>query len=116
MKAIVYTEFGPPEVLQLKEVEKPSPKKGEVLIKIYAAAVAKEDPEMRASPVLMVSGIQKKLYWGVISPEKSKWSEIAYKDSGKATRFLDLPFLELGLMPSIYVCLEKGRWQLNRSI
>jgi len=52
MKAIVYTEFGPPEVLQLKEVEKPGPKKGEVLIKIYAAAVAKEDPEMRAAPGL----------------------------------------------------------------
>jgi NADPH:quinone reductase-like Zn-dependent oxidoreductase len=52
MKAIVYTEFGPPDVLQLKEVEKPSPKKSEVLIKIYATAVAKEDPEMRASPGL----------------------------------------------------------------
>ena len=47
MKAIVYTEFGPPDVLQLKEVEKPSPKKSEVLIKIYAASVAKEDPEWR---------------------------------------------------------------------
>ncbi len=52
MKAIVYTEFGPPDVLQLKEVEKPSPNKSEVLIKIYATAVAKEDPEMRASPGL----------------------------------------------------------------
>ena len=52
MQAIVYTRFGPPEVLQLAQVTKPAPKANEVLIRIHATTVAAEDPGMRAAPGL----------------------------------------------------------------
>ncbi len=45
MKAIVYTKYGPPDVLEYTEVEKPSPKENEVLIKVQAASVNLSDWE-----------------------------------------------------------------------
>ncbi len=65
MKAIVYTKYGPPDVLQLKEVEKPVPKDNEVLIRIYATTVNRTDcATIRAKPFFM------RLITGLLKPKK----------------------------------------------
>ena len=54
MKAIVYTHYGPPEVLQFKEVENPSPEENEVLVKVRAATVNRTDcANLTAKPFIM---------------------------------------------------------------
>jgi NADPH:quinone reductase-like Zn-dependent oxidoreductase len=71
MKAVIYTKYGSPDVLQLKEVEKPIPKDDEVLIKVHAAEATKTDCELRSFK------FQVKWFWlplrvtmGLIKPKR----------------------------------------------
>ena len=62
MRAIVYTKYGPPDVLELKEVEKPTIKDNEVLIKVYATTVSSVDWRFRSGKKIigrMMSGLIK---------------------------------------------------------
>jgi len=64
MKAIVYTKYGPPDVLQLKEVEKPTAKDNEVLIKVHAASVNDWDwGLLRGKPFM------NRLFFGLLKPK-----------------------------------------------
>lgn len=68
MKAIVWTKYGSPDVLQLKEVEKPNPRDNEVLIKIHAATASQADTEFRRLKLPLLFSLFLRLYIGIIKP------------------------------------------------
>ena len=71
MKAIICTKYGPPEVLKMKEVEKPAPKDDEVLIKIFATAVTASDIYIRGSQIPIQFWIPMRIMLGLTKPRKS---------------------------------------------
>jgi NADPH:quinone reductase-like Zn-dependent oxidoreductase len=70
MKAIVYEKYGPPEVLQIKDVEKPTPKDNEVLIKNYATTVHIGDTRVRSFRVPTKHWLPMRLFLGIRKPKR----------------------------------------------
>jgi NADPH:quinone reductase-like Zn-dependent oxidoreductase len=71
MKAVVYERYGPPEVLQVKEVEKPVPKENEILIKIHATTVTSGDRRERSLDVPPGFGLITRLVMGITRPRRA---------------------------------------------
>jgi len=71
MKAIVCTKYGPPEVLQLKEVEKPTLRDNEVRIKIFASTVTSGDSRMRSFTVPLSFWLPARMALGLRKPNKA---------------------------------------------
>lgn len=71
MKAIICTKYGPPEVLQVKDVEKPSPRNNEVLIKIFATSVTASDCIIRSFKLPVTMWIPARLALGITKPRKA---------------------------------------------
>src|SRR3990172_9365176 len=89
MKAILYQRYGPPDVLELKEVEKPAPKENEVLIKIHATTVTSGD--WRAGSLEVPAGFKflSRLFFGFRKPKRQiLGTELAGKieEIGKSVR------------------------------
>ncbi len=70
MKAVIWTTYGGPDVLQLREIAKPVPKDNEVLIKVHAATVTAGDCEVRALKIPILYRLPLRLYVGFAKPQR----------------------------------------------
>jgi len=70
MKAVVYERYGPPEVLELRDVEKPTPREGEILIRVRATTVTSGDHRVRSLDVPAGFGLLSRLMLGVFGPRQ----------------------------------------------
>jgi len=118
MKAVVCTKYGPPEVLQYKDVETPAPKDNEVLIRVHAATVLAGDCELRSLKLPLTWRLLVRIAFGLRAPRKKILGQElageiesvgnAVKSSEKGDKVFAFTGLRLGAYAE-YDCLpEKG--------
>src|SRR6266581_3063682 len=71
MKAIICTKYGPPDVLQLQEVEKPVPRDNEIVVKVYATTVTAGESRVRSFTVPLSYWLPARLMIGLRKPKKA---------------------------------------------
>jgi len=117
MKAIIWTAYGPPEVLHLQEIDKPVPQDNEVLIKIHATTVTAGDCETRTLKLPMGIGFLMRLFVGIRKPTRililgQEFAGEVEKIGKEVTRFIpgDQVFGGTGFTKGTYaeyICLEE---------
>lgn len=117
MKAVIYKKYGGPDVLKLTEVEKPSPKDNEVLIKIYATTVTSGDTRLRSSDFPPLFWLPARLIFGFFKPKKKvlghEWAGIVEAKGKDITKFEvgDALFGTTTLLPTgsyaEYICIPE---------
>ena len=126
MKAIAYEKYGPPDVLELKDVVKPNPKDNEVLIKIHATTVTLYDCWARSSTSPAGFGLLMRISSGIRKPKQSiLGTELAgeIEEVGKEVKQFrkgDQVFGSTGMSLGAYaeyICIpEDGMVAINRPI
>ncbi len=111
MKAVVYSQYGSPDILQIQEVAKPVPKENEVLIKVMAASVSSTDSALRKSDQWIV-----RLVFGLTRPKKTilgtEFSGFIEQTGKQVTRFKtgDQVYAASGVEFAVhaeYICLPE---------
>ena len=115
MKAIVCTRYGPPDVLQLREIERPSPKDNEVLIRLQATTVTAGDCGLRSLKFPLLYRLVVRVGFGFRAPRNKILGQELAGEIEAVGNAVGL-FKRGALMLSTHACLKTGCCRSSRRI